>query len=198
MPLERFFCCRVITRKVGTLVASRINFDFEAKTRSMKATVNAVAATGGVGSGFLEESLSRAVRAGADFIGCDAGSTDAGPYYLGSGKTKASSEAIRRDTELMMREALAAGIPLLIGTAGFAGGKPHLERMLGIVRELASVNNWHFKVAAISGEVEKDLLKAYLAGRITPLRPARLLDEQTIRGAERNMKLRNETEEMIR
>jgi len=152
----------------------------------MKTTVKAVAGTGGIGSGFLKESLSRAVKAGADFIGCDAGSTDAGPYYLGAGKTKASPEAIRRDTEVMMLEALAAGIPLIVGTAGFAGGKPHLERMLGIVRELARTNNWHFKLAAINSEVDKEsLLEAYRAGRITPLHPAPRLDEETIRGAER-------------
>ena len=152
----------------------------------MRTSVKAVAATGSIGSGFLKESLSRAVRNGADFIGCDAGSTDAGPYYLGSGKTKSSREAIVRDTRLMIREALGAGIPLIIGTAGFGGGRPHLERMLGWVRELAEANGWHFKLAAINSEVDKEaLVAAHRAGRITPLHPAPPLDEETIRGAER-------------
>lgn len=152
----------------------------------MGTSVKAVAATGGIGSGFLEETLSRVVQDGADFIGCDAGSTDAGPYYLGSGKTKSSREAVMRDTRIMMREALAAGIPLLVGTAGYAGGRPHLERLLGIVRDLAEANQWHFKLAAIDCEVDKEtLVEAYRAGRIKPLHPAPRLDEETIRGAER-------------
>jgi hypothetical protein len=152
----------------------------------MPIKVRAVAATGGVGSGFLEESLSTAVNQGADFIGCDAGSTDAGPYYLGSGKTKASREAITRDTRVMMRHALDAGIPLLIGTAGFSGGRPHLNYMLGIVRELAISNRWHFTLAAINSEIDKDtMVDAYRAGKFSPLRPAPRFDEDTIRGAER-------------
>jgi Acyclic terpene utilisation family protein AtuA len=152
----------------------------------VQTTVRAVAGTGGVGSGFLEESLSTAVRQGADFIGCDAGSTDAGPYYLGSGKTKASREAITRDTRVMMRYALDAAIPLVIGTAGFSGGRPHLDFMLGIVRELARSNHWHFRLAAIQSEIDKDaLVDAYHAGQLSPLRPAPRLDEDSIRGAER-------------
>jgi hypothetical protein len=152
----------------------------------MQTTVRAVAGTGGVGSGFLEESLSTAISQGADFIGCDAGSTDAGPYYLGSGKTKASREAITRDTRVMMRCALDAGIPLLIGTAGFSGGRPHLDSMLRIVRELAGSKHWHFRLAAIDSEIDKDsLVDAYRAGQLSPLRPAPRLDEDSIRSAER-------------
>jgi hypothetical protein len=149
-------------------------------------SVTAVAASGGVGSGFLESSFTRAVRAGADFVGCDAGSTDAGPYYLGSGNTKASPEAIKRDTEIMLRETLSAGIPLLIGSAGFSGGRPHLERMLRIVREVAAANGWHFRLASINSEIEKEkLVNAYRQGRITPLHPAPSFDDDTIRESER-------------
>ena len=39
--------------------------------------VKAVAAAGGLGSGFLEETFERALEERADFIGCDGGSTDA-------------------------------------------------------------------------------------------------------------------------
>jgi hypothetical protein len=58
--------------------------------------------------------------------------------------------------------------------------------MLGVVRELALSNGWHFKLAFIESEVDKELLvKAYREGRISPLRPAPPLDEDTILGAER-------------
>jgi len=58
-------------------------------------TLKAVAATGQLGTGFKGETLAEAAR-GASFIGCDAGSTDPGPYYLGSGETQAADAALER------------------------------------------------------------------------------------------------------
>ena len=60
--------------------------------------MRALATTGFLGTGFLEESLNRAMEARPDFIGCDAGSTDPGPYYLGSGETQASRAACQRSS----------------------------------------------------------------------------------------------------
>jgi hypothetical protein len=148
--------------------------------------VTAIAATGNLSTGFREETLRRAASGGADFIGCDAGSTDSGPYYLGSGSTRGAREVTKHNTGLILREALKSEIPAIIGTAGYAGGRPHLQWMLGIVRELARENQWHFKLAAIDSEPDKeDLVKAFQAGEITPLSPAPELNEAVIRGAER-------------
>jgi len=148
--------------------------------------IKAVAATGNLSTGFLEESLRRAVSSGADFIGCDAGSTDSGPYYLGSGEARGPREGVKRNTGRILREALAAGIPTIIGTAGNAGGRPHLNWLLEIVRELARENNWHFKLASIDSEINKEtLIGALRSGEITALDPAPRLDENTIRSAER-------------
>jgi hypothetical protein len=86
----------------------------------------------------------------------------------------------------MMRSALGARIPLLIGSAGFSGGRPHLEFMLGIVRELAAANHWHFKLASIQSEIDKNVLaEAYRDGRLQALHPAPHLDENSILSAER-------------
>ena len=41
--------------------------------------------TGIVGYGFPEESFREGIRRKPDLIACDGGSTDPGPYYLGSG-----------------------------------------------------------------------------------------------------------------
>ena len=49
------------------------------------------------------------------FIGADMGSIDPGPYYLGSGEMAAPEEMVRRDLSLVLRAALAAGIPLASG-----------------------------------------------------------------------------------
>ncbi|MGH9354680.1 MAG: acyclic terpene utilization AtuA family protein, partial [Terriglobia bacterium] len=99
--------------------------------------VKAVAATGNLSAGFLEETLHRAVSGGAEFVGCDAGSLDSGPYYLGSGEARGPREGVKRNMGRILREAISAGIPALIGTAGMAGGRPHLNWLLDIVRELA-------------------------------------------------------------
>ena len=138
--------------------------------------VRAVAASGNLSTGFPEESLIRAAGDGVDFIGCDAGTTDSGPHYLGSGNPRGPREGVKRNLRLMLREAMRAGVPVVIGSAGHAGGRPHLQWTVEIVRELASENGWHFKVASIDSEVEKDVLaKALHDGRITSLDPAPIL-----------------------
>ncbi len=148
-------------------------------------TVKAVAATGNLSTGFREESLCRAARSGIHFIGCDAGTTDSGPYYLGSGQTRGAREVVKHNTRLILREALNARVPAIIGSAGYAGGRPHLDWMLDIVRELAQENRWHFKLAAIDSELDKErLVQALRAGEISPLDPAPHFDEDVIRGAE--------------
>src|SRR2546428_4972286 len=148
--------------------------------------MRAVAATGNLSTGFREDSLVLAVEQGANFIGCDAGTTDSGPYYLGSGKPRGPRDGVKRNLRLMLREALKAGIPVIVGSAGHAGGRPHLEWTLDIIRELAREHDWHFKLAAIDSEIEKDVLAdAFNRGEITPLCPAPPLDEHAIRHAER-------------
>jgi hypothetical protein len=158
---------------------------FQEKAASMK-KVKAIAATGNLSTGFLEETLCRAAKGGTDFIGCDAGTTDSGPHYLGSGSPRGARDVTKHNTGLILREALKAGVPAIIGTAGYAGGRPHLQWMLDIVRELARENHWHFKLAAIDSELDKEqLAKAFRSGEITPLDPAPTLNEAVIRGAER-------------
>jgi hypothetical protein len=148
--------------------------------------IKALAATGNLSTGFREETLVRAVQQGAHFIGCDAGTTDSGPYYLGSGNSRGPRDGTKRNLRIMIREALKAGIPVIVGSAGHAGGSPHLNWTLEIVRELAQENAWHFKLAAIDSEIPKELLAAaFLEGRITPLCPAPELQEISIRQATR-------------
>lgn len=152
----------------------------------LKEKIRAVAATGNLSTGFHEESLVRAVKDGADFVGCDAGSTDSGPYYLGSGNPRGPRDGVKRNLGLIMREALKAGIPAIIGTAGHAGGRPHLAWTLEIVRELARENHWHFKLASIDSEIDREILAhAFRRGEITPLSPAPSLDAELISQGQR-------------
>jgi hypothetical protein len=152
----------------------------------LKQKLKALAATGNLSTGFQEESLVRAVQEGANFVGCDAGTTDSGPYYLGSGNPRGPREGTKRNLRIMLREALRADIPVIVGSAGHAGGRPHLDWTVEIVKELARENNWHFRLAAIDSEISKeDLLHAFRREELTPLRPAPVLNENTLQRAER-------------
>src|SRR5215472_10618166 len=73
--------------------------------------IRALGATGNLSSGFREETLVHAVQQGAHFIGCDAGTTDSGPYYLGSGNPRGPRDGTKRNLRIMIREGLKAGIP---------------------------------------------------------------------------------------
>lgn len=130
----------------------------------------AVAASGSIGSGFLASSLDTAVSAGADFIGCDGGSTDGGPYFLGAGVPKVSAEAYKRDLRLMLRAAVERSIPLIMGSSGYSGARAHLDWAARLVRDVAVEEGMHFPMATIDSEQRPDQIEQALAdGRITPL-----------------------------
>lgn len=129
--------------------------------------------TGVAGSGFLESSFETALSLRPHFIGCDAGSTDPGPSHLGSGEPAFPADAVRRDLAIMLRGARRLKIPLLIGSAGTAGGDLHLDWMVKLVREVAARHKLKFRLAVIHAEQKKSYLKKRLAqGRIKPLDPA--------------------------
>ena len=89
--------------------------------------VRVLSATSVCGAGFKESSLAAGMLRRPHFIGCDAGSTDPGPAPLGTGTPAFPRRAVKRDLRLMMKAGLQGGIPLLIGSAGTAGGEPHLR-----------------------------------------------------------------------
>jgi hypothetical protein len=150
------------------------------------AEVRVLSATGVCGSGFKESSLAAGLKRFPHFIGCDAGSTDPGPAPLGTGTPAFPRRAVKRDLRLMIKAARAANVPLLIGSAGTAGGKPHVALVRDIVLEVAREEGLRFKLALIQAEQDKAYLKNKLrGGRIRPLKPAPEFDEAVIERAER-------------
>lgn len=132
-----------------------------------------LAPTGIVGYGFPEESFAAGVALNPDLIACDAGSTDPGPYYLGSGIPFTNATAVKRDMTLMLKAACELKIPLVIGSAGGSGADVHLNREVGIIREIAKEQGLAFKLAIVSAEFEQDTRVEYLhAGKIEKLGPA--------------------------
>ena len=112
-----------------------------------------------LGYGFPEASLKAGLDRDPHIIGVDGGSVDPGPHYLGSGKPFCSPIAIRRDLRLMLHGAIEKNIPLVIGTCGGAGGAPHVDLVVSMVREIAREDGLHFKMAIIHAEQDKASLK---------------------------------------
>ena len=143
--------------------------------------IRILSATGMLGSGFREETLKRAMMLKPDFIGADAGSTDPGPFYLGSSDTNFSDSANKRDLRLMLLAGRAAKIPVIVGTACTAGNDDQLARLVGIAKQIAREEKLSFKLAAIHCEQDKGYLKKKLReGKITPLSNAPEISEAVI------------------
>ncbi|MCB8881116.1 acyclic terpene utilization AtuA family protein [Acidisoma cellulosilytica] len=142
--------------------------------------------SGILGYGYAEESLKIGMTWEPHVIGCDGGSTDPGPYYLGAGKSFTSRLSVKRDLRLMLLAAVAARIPCIIGTSGGAGGEPHLQDTAAIVREIAREEGLSFRMALIHAEQSAETLIHYIdAGTTRPLARMKPLDAETVRRAER-------------
>ena len=147
--------------------------------------IRVLSPTGVCGSGFLESSFERALGLQPHVIGCDAGSTDPGPAYLGSNRTAFPPAAIERDLRLMLRGARRIKAPLLIGSAGTGGNDAQLDLMHGLVKKIAAEEGLAFKLALVRAEQQKPYLKRRLReGRIKPLDPAPPYDEAAIERSE--------------
>jgi hypothetical protein len=144
------------------------------------------APTGCVGFGFADASFAAGMKAAPGIIGIDAGSSDPGPSYLGSGESFVARDAVARDLDRILPAAKEAGVPVLIGTAGGAGGNPHVDWALDIVREIAHRHHLSLRVAVIRSEISKETLHAaYRDGRIASLAGAPKLDERVIDASSR-------------
>ena len=126
-----------------------------------------LAASGQLGYGIPEEAFRRGMDRAPHLIGCDMGSIDPGPFYLGSGQMAAPRAMVRRDLALVLEAALAARVPLLIGSAGTAGAAPHLQATLDLLREIADERGLSFRLATIASDVRADdIVAALREGRL--------------------------------
>ncbi len=142
--------------------------------------------SGILGYGFPEASLEAGLAREPHIIGVDGGSVDPGPYYLGSGKPFCSVTAIRRDLRLMLRAAIPRGIKVVIGTCGGAGGRPHLDLVARLAREIAAEDGLTFKLALIHAEqTAGSVAERIAAGAVSPLGRMGPLTAETVERAER-------------
>jgi len=115
-----------------------------------------VALNGLLGYGYSKEALDIAFSEKVDYLGVDAGSTDPGPYYLGSGKSFTDRGAVKRDLTFALVKALEHKAPFIIGTAGGAGSTEHVAWLKEILLEVANEQNLRFKLGTILSDVSTE------------------------------------------
>ena len=129
-----------------------------------------VALCGLLGYGYSEEALKIAFSEKVDFLGVDSGSTDPGPYYLGSGRSFTDRSAVKRDISLSLPLALRQKAPFVIGTAGGAGSSAHVEWLKQIILEVASEQGLHFKMGTVYTDVTSEyVIQKLESGKIKNL-----------------------------
>ena len=129
-----------------------------------------VALNGLLGYGYSEEALNIAFSEKVDYLGVDAGSTDPGPYYLGSGKSFTDRGAVKRDLSLALPNALEHKAPFIIGTAGGAGSKEHVAWLKEILVEVAKEQNLHFTLGTVLSDVSTEyVLDKFDNGKIVDI-----------------------------
>ena len=135
-----------------------------------------------LGYGFPEASFSAGLALNPDVIAVDAGSTDPGPYYLGAGVSFTTRPAVKRDLRLMLMAGRERGIPVLVGSAGGAGARPHLDWCVDIIQEIANEDGLTGTLAVIPTDIDKDrLLRAHRAGGVREMPAGAPFDESAAR-----------------
>jgi len=144
-----------------------------------------VSACGALGYGYPPESLEAALRGRVDAVISDAGSMDAGPYYLGTGTEYFEREAVKADFRHMVEAGRKTGSPVILGSCGMAGGNRNLDWMLEVAKEVfAELGVRDAKVAVIRSELDPEIvLREFRQGALRPTGagPDLDLDEEALR-----------------
>ncbi|MFI5592189.1 acyclic terpene utilization AtuA family protein [Amycolatopsis sp. NPDC051758] len=147
----------------------------------MNDSVGILVPAGMIGAGFAAETVDRGLALGADVIAVDGGSTDSGPFYLGSGTPKTSTAAVARDMRLLLRAAAKAHIPLIVGSCGTSGADSGVDWLAAITAEILAADGLDLTVATIYSEQDPAFLQRRLdEGAIHPLPPLGPLDRTTL------------------
>jgi hypothetical protein len=147
----------------------------------LKNPIKIIVPTGSLGAGADEEEVRYGIAQGAHAIATDAGSTDSGAAYLALGISKNNRGSVKRDLKILMKAGADAGIPLIVGTSGQAGGDQNVDWTLDIALEVARELAIRPRIALLYSEQDKAILKAKnAAGKIRPLPPLGALDDSTI------------------
>jgi hypothetical protein len=154
-------------------------------TPTQPRSVRVLVPTGALGAGFPRETIDRGLNLGADVIAVDGGSTDSGPYYLGTATAKSGEQSVARDLRILLTRARRADIPLIVGSCGTSGTDAGVDWVAGIVRTIAEQEKLPLQIARVySSQAAADLAVRLTAGRFVPLEPVRPVSENDLRRCE--------------
>ena len=126
--------------------------------------------SGVLGLGFDREALARGVALAPDIIAIDGGSTDSGPCYLGTATSKYSQAVVAGEWQELLEARHAAGVPLVIGSAGTCGTDNQVDALLEITRDWAERRGVAVRVATIRTQQDAStLIAAHRRGALHPL-----------------------------
>ena len=126
-------------------------------------SITVLTPTGTLGYGFGTEALANGMALKPDVIAVDAGSTDPGPHYLGSGEPLVSRFSMKRELTDLILASRKARIPLVVGSAGGSGCRPHVDWTVAIVREIAREQQVSLRLAWIYADIPGDRVKRAIA-----------------------------------
>ncbi len=147
----------------------------------MNQPITVLAPTGTLGYGFGTEALERGMSLCPSVIAVDAGSTDPGPHYLGSGEPLVSRLSMKRELTQLIVAGRKANIPVIVGSAGGAGSRTHVDWTVAIVREIARECRLKLKLAWIYADIPFDRVKeAIRAGEVNDFEAGYALTEKDV------------------
>jgi len=138
--------------------------------------------SGVLGLGFDRDALARGVAMKPDIICIDGGSTDSGPYSLGTSTSKYSRAGCKAEWSDLMKARHELQVPLLIGSCGTCGTDDMVDWMFEITKELAIEFGQSLNVALLYSEQNAQFVVEKLgAGQCHALEPVIQMDDATIR-----------------
>jgi len=105
--------------------------------------------SGVLGLGFDQKALDLGVLCKPDIICIDGGSTDSGPFYLGTGTSKYSRAVCKSEWRQLMIARASISVPLVITSCGTCGSDSMVEWMYEITSELATELGQSLKIARL-------------------------------------------------
>jgi len=138
--------------------------------------------SGVLGLGFDKAALERGMDKNPDAICIDGGSTDSGPFYLGTGTSKYSEAVTRSEWKDLMLARAHANIPLIIGSCGTCGTQQTVDWMYKLTCDIAQELGQSVRIARLYSDQNQDHLVTQINNQnISALPPLNDLHATTVK-----------------